>query len=62
MISGAAAVILRLNCWLTLAKLWSNTWTVNVKLPAADGVPLSIPLFESMSSPGGAVPELIHHR
>ena len=62
MITGPAAVIVSVNCWLTLAKLWSNTWTVNVKVPADDGVPLSIPLLESMSIPGGVIPELIHQR
>ena len=36
----AARAIATANPLLTLAKLWSNTWTVNVKVPAADGVPL----------------------
>ena len=33
-----------------------------MKVPADDGVPLSIPLLESRSSPGGAAPELTHQR
>ena len=33
-----------------------------MKVPANDGVPLSNPVLESISIPGGAVPELIHQR
>jgi hypothetical protein len=41
-------------------ELESLTWTVNGKVPAVVGVPLTVPVEAEMPRPGGRVPEADH--
>ncbi len=64
MLREGTVAIATLNPWLAVwvppDGIWLETWTENVKLPAAAGVPLSTPAAESVR-PGGSVPPAKDH-